>query len=279
MSQQTKGMYFSCVASAAHFLICAYLLVLKLLRGGKMNKTINIAICDDEQLYVDKIKSYVTDSSQKYGIKSNIFTVNSGEMLLSVCEEKGVDAVFLDIALPGINGFETADRLFKIKKDIILIFVSSQEAMVYSAYEYKPFWFVPKSQIDMLEKVVGKLFKSVIQSRSIQTIIKLQAEEKKMIEINLDLVLYIKAQEHYVNVCTKDNSTIQSYRNKLDNIENQLKNHGFIRVHNRYLVNCRMISVIEKNCCVLLNGEEIPVSRARMADAKIGFQRYLRGVL
>ena len=62
----------------------------------------------------------------------------------------------------------------------------------------------------------------------------------------------------------------------LEQIEKQLSKYWFARIHNRYLVNCRMISSIEKNSCKLLNGEELPVSRAKMAHTKEMFQSYLR---
>ncbi|MGM9551376.1 MAG: LytR/AlgR family response regulator transcription factor [Clostridia bacterium] len=239
----------------------------------------NIAICDDEKLYIDKISECVNKVADKQGIRCDIHTCNNGEKLIDLCKEKKIDAVFLDIAMPGINGFETADELLQIRNNIALIFVSSQEAMVFSSYAYKPFWFVPKSKIAMLEMVVERLIKAVEENEEKQTVIPLKVEIKKVVEIDTEAVMYIKADGHYVNIFSKGEKRSDSYRSKLDTIGMQLERHGFVRVHNRYLVNLRMISVIEKSCCVLLEGTQIPISRANMAQTKELFQKHLRSTL
>lgn len=85
-----------------------------------------IAICDDEKLYIDTISSYVNKISKKHNKKCDIFTCCRGETLVEMCEKEVFDAVFLDISMPGINGFKTAEKLLKIRKNTVIIFVSSK---------------------------------------------------------------------------------------------------------------------------------------------------------
>lgn len=239
----------------------------------------NIAICDDEKLYIDKISECINKIADKQGIWCDIHTCNNGKKLIDLCKEKKIDAVFLDIAMPGINGFETADELLQIRNNIALVFVSGQEAMVFSSYAYKPFWFVPKSKFAMLEMVTERLIKTVEDNKEKQTVIPVKVESKKVVEIDLEDTMYIKADGHYVNIFSKGAKRSDSYRSKLDAIGMQLEPHGFVKVHNRYLVNLRMISVIEKSGCVLLDGTEIPISRANLAKTKELFQKHLRSTL
>lgn len=237
-----------------------------------------IAICDDEKLYIDTISSYVNKISKKHNKKCDIFTCCQGESLVKMCEKEVFDAIFLDISMPGINGFKTAEQLLKIRKNTVIIFVSSKETMVFSSYEYRPFWFVPKSQIKMLEIVTEKLFKKFDADVNENTLITVSIENNKILELDLREIAYFKTNDHYIQLFYKDTTSSISYRNKMDNIEKELSSYRFARIHNRYLVNCRMISEIEKNLCKLINGEELPISRARMAHTKEMFQDYLRSI-
>lgn len=237
-----------------------------------------IAICDDERIYIDTVSSYINKISKKCNRECDIFTCQRGDALIALCEKEILDAVFLDISMPGFSGFETAEKLLKIRKNIIIVFVSSKESMVFSSYEYKPFWFVPKSQIAMLEIVINKLFEKFDANCNKDRFVTINVEIHKVIEINLTEAAYFKTDDHYIQLIMKDKSSSTSYRNKLNNIEEQLTKYWFVRVHSRYLVNCRHISEIENNFCKLINGEEIPISRARMAQTKEMFQNYLRSI-
>lgn len=241
-----------------------------------MNGMLDIAICDDEQIFISKISEYIISATKKKEIKCRIHNCQSGAELLKLCEEKKIDAVFLDIAMPGIDGFETAKQLLKIRSNLILVFVSSKEAMVFSSYEYKPFWFVPKSQMSMMEIVVNKLIKKIELEAKEYPIIAINVEDNRVVEIDIREIAYFKTDDHYIRLVMKSGKKSDSYRYKLDSIEKQLEDKWFVRVHSRYLVNCRMISLIEKNTCILTNGEHIPISRVNMASAKSIFQKYLR---
>ncbi len=180
--------------------------------------------------------------------------------------------------MPGTDGFKTAEKLTEIKSDILLIFVSSREAMVFSSYEYKPFWFVPKSQIEMLDTVIKKLIKTVRKSRSTVRSVTLHLEDKETVELDLENVTYIKSEGHYLNIFYKDGQKSGSLRGTMYEIEQQLAEYGFARCHNRFLVNCRAISLIDKANCVLTDKTRLPISRGNMEKTKAAFQKYLRSI-
>jgi DNA-binding LytR/AlgR family response regulator len=61
-------------------------------------------------------------------------------------------------------------------------------------------------------------------------------------------------------------------------MEKQLESHGFVRCHRSYLVGLRHIRRIAKNCAVLDNGTEVPLSRSayhKVNQAFIGYYRRL----
>lgn len=238
----------------------------------------NIAICDDERVFIEEISQRLSKVSKKRNIDCNLFTCQRGDALIELCKKENISAVFLDISMPGIDGFSTAKKLLETRKNLIIVFVSSKESMVFSSYEYNPFWFVPKSRISMLEIVIEKLFDKIDNDISESTYVNINVENKKVIEINLVEAAYFKTDDHYLCLINKNNVCSQSFRYKLDNIETQLSKYWFVRVHSRYLVNCRMISSISGSDCILTNNEKIPISRSKATHTKEIFQNYLRSI-
>ena len=147
------------------------------------------------------------------------------------------------------------------------------------SYEYSPIWFVPKSQLDYIDTAVYKILKKIENTELESKNISIVVEKNKAAEIDLKSVLYIKSDAHYLKIYSLKNEPSESYRNNMDNLEKQLSKFYFVRCHERYLVNIRVISSIEKCECVLINGERIPISRSKMANTKSLFQQYLRGIV
>jgi two-component system chemotaxis response regulator CheY len=48
-----------------------------------------------------------------------------GQECLDICEQEMPDLVFLDLTMPGINGFETIERLKRINPDVKVVVVSA----------------------------------------------------------------------------------------------------------------------------------------------------------
>lgn len=235
-----------------------------------------IAICDDEKIFVDKVCQYVEDAAVKSGQKFYISTFNCGRDFIKASQMEAFDAVFLDIAMPGENGFDIAEQLIEIRPNTGIIFVSSKETMVFNSYKYSPLWFVPKSQMELVETAMKKIITKIEMEKQDSKLLALRIERNKIISVDLRELLYIRSESHYLKYYTSEGSSADSFRNTLENIEAQLLNYGFVRCHERYLVNLRKISFIESTECILLNGERIPISRSKMAQTKISFQNHLR---
>ena len=86
----------------------------------------------------------------------------------------------------------------------------------------------------------------------------------KTIYVNMDDILYCKADSNYTEVHLI-NEQKEMLSKKLKDLEAQT-NASFFRVHNSYLVNINYIKEFVKNeglYLVLVNGNTIPVSRSK----------------
>ena len=68
-------------------------------------------------------------------------------------------------------------------------------------------------------------------------------------------------------------STFQIYK-KLDELENELKNMGFVRAHLSFLVNMKYITKISSYVMTLTTGKKISVPKARYAQVKREYMLY-----
>lgn len=237
-----------------------------------------IAVCDDDSVYLQELaellKAFFNEIQMQYDIKTFV----RGAEILKACDTEGFDVVLLDIAMPGQDGFSVAETLMENHPELILVFVSGNESMVFESYAYNPLWFVPKSQPLYLKRALKEVVERYRRQKSQNAVVNLRVEKNKIISIEPKHLLYIGTTGHYASFVFTEEEKTKSYRCKLDDLEAQLVSHGFVRIHKRFLVNCSFISEIKGQKCILHNEQELPISRGNMADAKKSFHDYLRSV-
>lgn len=231
--------------------------------------------CDDDLYFMDMIVNAAEKVFSELGVELETTEyVNSEQLLYDLSETQAdADVVFLDIDMPGISGFDIAEKIKEIETDVNLIFVSGIDDLVYESFRYAPFWFLRKSDIGMMHEVAAKL----IQYRG-------SLKRKYRIEcrgevsyISVNDIAYIESRRHYITVHMIDKDII-TFRGKISDAEKQLEKDQFIRCHQSYLVNCRYIKKIIKDTIVMSSDVEIPVSRGRSKPAKMQYLDYLHSL-
>lgn len=109
---------------------------------------VNIAVCDDNiaVLYYleNEIKKNMADLRKVYTLNK----FSNPLHLKSMARMEEINLIFLDIEMPEINGFDLAKELRQNIRKPHIVFVSSHESRVFESFEYKPLWFMRKSQIE-----------------------------------------------------------------------------------------------------------------------------------
>ncbi len=188
------------------------------------------------------------------------------------------DCVFLDIEMPEMDGFQLLENLQFRDFDLII-------TTAYDSYALKAF---KESAIDYLLKPVDSddLIKSVakikknknknvlgkelyaffqdIPPKNTFNKISLQLSGK-IIYVEADDIIYCKSDGNYTEIYF-NNGKKEVLSKKLKDVEAQINNNLFYRVHNSYLININHISEFIKKdgqYLVLENGVTIPVSRSK----------------
>ncbi|MCM1173837.1 MAG: LytTR family DNA-binding domain-containing protein [Blautia sp.] len=171
----------------------------------------------------------------------------------------GYDVYFLDIEMEGINGIELADEIRRRNVYSGIFFVSFHESYVFDAFGVKADGFIRKKELrGDLHKALSSVMKREMKE---QSIVKIQMDSGGYLRIKPAELLYCQSEEHYVRFQWQDEGS-ELHRIKLSEVEKELKECHFLRVHERYLVNRAYIRALQPNKLILLNGQEIPISRS-----------------
>lgn len=187
-----------------------------------------------------------------------------------IIKAESLDIIFLDIQLQDGIGF---DLLEDIAFNTKVIFIT--------AYEQYAIEAVRKGAFDYLLKPINveELTNCIQRIREINEIISQQNSEEAKAEIfpgkigissmdgidyvNVNDILYLKADGKYTEIILKNNKFISSKNLKM--FEYLLSDKQFVRVHHSYIVNLAEVIKFKKDdaMLILIDSTNIPVSKSR----------------
>jgi len=117
---------------------------------------IRIAAVDDEMHVLERFERMVTDVKE---IKlCGLF--ETGEKLLLYLKDNTVDAVFLDIEMPGVNGLQLSQEILNLDGNIEIIFATAFNQYAIEAFELQAMDYIMKPLTEeRLRKTIRRLLK------------------------------------------------------------------------------------------------------------------------
>ena len=117
---------------------------------------IRIAAVDDEMHVLERFERMLLDEQQTE--LCGLF--ETGEQLLSYLGEHQLDAVFLDVEMPGINGLQLSEQILNLNENIDIIFVTAFNQYAVEAFELQALDYIMKPLTEeRLNKTVRRLLK------------------------------------------------------------------------------------------------------------------------
>ena len=235
---------------------------------------IRIVICDDNPEAVEYYRTILSNSARESNTDIKITEYASGEQLLFMLSEcpNDVDIIYLDILMGKMNGVETARRLRELGCLAQIIFLTTSDEYVFDAFEAEPYYYIVKDAIPIRKfKEIFLKVKDTVRLRE-EDYISINTGGAKE-KLKLDNILYFEIQNRVITVHLRDYNT--SYYARLEEVESQLAEKGFVRIHRSYLVNCYYINKLSRNTLLLTNGTELPVSEKYTQSVQQEFSKYL----
>ena len=234
------------------------------------------AICDDEPAMLDYLCEHISEEFRRQGEDIQIAKFTSGNDFLSAHKKVPFDAVFLDIDMPEISGFDIAEKISDNKRTLI-VFVTTHDELVFSSLKFQPFRFIRKTHLNSeLSETVSAVIKHVAQNIA-ERKVEFQTKDRK-IYIPADEIEYIEVYGHRLRVVVSDGEPVECY-GSLSEFEKVLVPVGFVRTYKSYLVNLKYVYSMEQTKVVMDSKTEIPLSRYKASEIKEKFKEYLRSTL
>ena len=226
-------------------------------------------LIDDEPLAISRLRRLLSEYEETFKIVGE--AVNGLEGLKAV-ETLEPDLIFLDIEMPGLNGFEMLAKLSYLP---IVVFATAYDDYAVRAFEENSIDYLLKPiEPERLEKTVGRIRKSRLapagSSPDLRHVLELLKPKKELHSISvktgdrillipLTNIAYFEAEDKYVFLNTVDgqqfltNHTISVLEEKLPGT--------FTRISRSTLLNTLHIREIQRH----FNGKFVVIMRDQKA--------------
>lgn len=236
---------------------------------------INIAICDDEELYQEIICYKISQCMQNiFDMDFKLFCFDSLYDLKKHIDNNKTDIIFLDIMVNDENAMDWSIKNIPSKYTQI-VFMTSFPQSAYNISETNCCYFLIKSRID--ESTLTKALKRALQKTTKKdpnlTIIK--SGSKNSI-INFQDIIYLETFNNNLMIHVKSLGNILIY-SSLKEYQKTLP-PNFLRCHKSFMVNMNHISSYEPYKFITASGSEIPIPPKKYNSVISIYKNYLKNL-
>jgi DNA-binding LytR/AlgR family response regulator len=230
---------------------------------------LKIAICDDESLFIEKLKEMLSGYMREKSLDFEIDTYSSGEKLLDLgVEVAQYTIIFLDIKMDKVNGITAAEKIRKVSRDVFIVFVTAYVDYSLEGYRLDVVRYLLKGNANFQGKV-NECMDAIIDKMNYSVRKREFNFREGRKEILLDRLMYVESKLHILEFHVMENDLkVYTMNETLNTFENRLAENEFVRIHQSYLVNVRHIRNVARYKVILTNGSELPVPKARYAEVR-----------
>ena len=221
---------------------------------------------DDEPLALRKLVTYIN----KIPYFELVAQCHSAIEAQKVVDEQEVDAIFLDINMPDLNGMDFAKSLDQDhSKGPIMVFTTAYSEYAIEGYKANAVGYLLKPYgFDEFEAAAQKV-KDICEIRQQSEAAEISSEtdnhvifvksDYKIVRIDIHSIRYIEAMSEYLRIVCDDRPKPVIVLLSMKKIEEHLPTSMFMRIHRSYIINLNRINEIKKNHVILNDGTSMPI--------------------
>jgi two-component system LytT family response regulator len=237
---------------------------------------INTILIDDEPACTSALQLFLREYCPDIHVNAIASSAREGMELIQLHQP---DLIFLDVEMPGMNGFELLQQVKKISFQVI--FTTAHDAYAIQAIKHNAIDYLLKPiDSDELVEAVEKAKDRIAQKvNTITQLISYLNEEKKtnrlaiphmdeIVFIDVNKIIRLNADSNYTHIFTIDHKkytvskTLKEYEQLLDQV-------NFFRVHHAHLINLSFVERYIKGkggYVEMIDGQMIEVSQKKKND-------------
>ena len=219
-----------------------------------------IASVEDSPLEYEALSKAIDRFNAENKVEIRLVHFKSAELFLSsfACN---FDAIFLDIALPGISGMDLAKSIRKTDKDVTILFITSLAQFAINGYEVDAFDFIVKPIVyGDFEFKMKRLVRRLSTKESAKVVISTSA---KQVAVSSSEIYFVEISGHTILYHTA-HGDFEAY-DSLRNVESKLGAYNFVKCNSCYLVNLAYVDGVE-GFDLLLKDHRLAISHPKKKD-------------
>lgn len=229
-------------------------------------------IVDDEKLARELLKEYL-DGFPQIAV---VGECAKGTEAVEKINKLKPDILFLDVQMPGMNGF---DVLEEIDHEPYVIFTTAYDQYAIKAFEKNAVDYLlkPLDQERFRSAVNRALKRKTVEKGSMEELIQTIKSEgrnfeshifvqksEKLFNLPVEEIVYLEASGDYTIITTKGDQFVSS--SGIGRLEEMMDPDTFIRVHRSTIINLNYLKEIERHfnggmVVKMQSGKSFPVSR------------------
>ncbi len=220
---------------------------------------------DDEPLALKKLVTYI----KKIPYLELVAECRSAVEAQQVIENLEIDALFLDINMPDLNGLDFAKSLKNHSKGPVMVFTTAYSEYAIEGYKANAVGYLLKPySFDEFEAAAQRVKEICEIRQQAFTEISTEADDEgfifvksdyKIVRIDINRITHIEAMSEYLKIACEDKSKPVIVLLSMKKIEEHLPSNKFMRIHRSFIINLDKICEVKKNHVVLEGDVSLPI--------------------
>ncbi len=204
----------------------------------------------------------------------------NGAEVLAALDTLRPHVVFLDVQMPGLDGFGVIRRRTPERMPTV-VFLTAYDEFALQAFDAQALDYLVKPVSERrfaatMKRVVRQLRLQAAASPDPRIVV---TTGRGTTVFSLSEIDWIEAADNYARLWIGNRSYL--FRESLGHVEARIRGHGFVRAHRRALVSLAWVRALESSSegdllLVLRNGAKVPVSRRRRRAVAAAIRSHLK---
>lgn len=214
---------------------------------------------DDEPLALRQLASYI----EKIPFLRLVASCHSAKEAMAVLNEESIDAIFVDINMPDLNGL---DFVRSLSVPPLVVFTTAYSEYAVEGYKVDAVDYLLKPfGLTDLQRAAGKLqrryemmHRTEVSPVDDDDCIFLKTDYK-VVRISVANIIYIEGMSEYLRIYLEGEDKPIIALLSMKKMEERLQGRHFMRVHRSYIINLKHIKEMNKSRLTLSNDASMPI--------------------
>ena len=227
---------------------------------------IKIALCDDDSFFLDNVSLQINATLRSMSVSASIAAFTKSSVLTASVEDgERFDIYVLDVEMPELDGFQTAEKIRIFQPNAALLFLTSHLELATEGYKVEAIRYIPKLNIEKaLPEAIEKAVEIVQRSDSAMLLVQHYQQFTRVLHRD---ILYVQKAGRNLQIITDRQGILKDNRSIKDLLLT-ISDPRFVLIDRSCFVNLNYVRELMRDGLIMSNGDRLPVSRSALPKVK-----------